>query len=418
MKRYLNFRFTLLLPLFALLALPTLAQRPGPGPNGPRMAQVLDLTDAQKEQLKTLRENQRETFRDWREANPNATREDARAWRENQRATHEAALRNILTSEQQTKLDNLQARAEARRAERGERGQRGDRRMRGERGPRGDAALNLSDDQKEALKSLREEQRTAFQDWRDANPNATREDAQAWRASQREVTKTQLEDILSTEQLQQIEANQGMRKQRPGRRAAQGMARMSRALDLTDAQREAVRETMTAQRETAKAWREANPNATREDRRAFMEQQREAMRSSMESILTPAQRAKAAELREQRREKRGNDGERRNRRGARQNQGSGAATQQATPAANFSLENYPNPFNPSTEIRFTLDANAQVNLAVFDLQGREVAQLLNGTFSAGQHQATFDASNLPSGTYLYRLNVDGLVQTGRMTLTK
>jgi hypothetical protein len=90
----------------------------------------------------------------------------------------------------------------------------------------------------------------------------------------------------------------------------------------------------------------------------------------------------------------------------------------STPDA-FALEqNYPNPFNPSTVIRFTLDAGRQTRLAVFDVLGREIAVLVNGTMPAGAHSVTFDASGLSSGTYIYRLEAGGQVLTRRMTLVK
>ncbi len=85
----------------------------------------------------------------------------------------------------------------------------------------------------------------------------------------------------------------------------------------------------------------------------------------------------------------------------------------------FTLEtNYPNPFNPSTTIRYGLAGEAQVRLAVYDLLGREVAVLVDGPQQAGWHTAVFEASNLPSGTYLARLEAGNLVRTQRMTLLK
>ncbi|TSA16040.1 T9SS C-terminal target domain-containing protein, partial [bacterium] len=82
--------------------------------------------------------------------------------------------------------------------------------------------------------------------------------------------------------------------------------------------------------------------------------------------------------------------------------------------AEFALEqNYPNPFNPSTAISYQLPALSgvegsvvsHVTLKVFDALGREVATLVEAQQSAGRYRVTFDASNLTSGTYFYRLSV-------------
>ena len=82
------------------------------------------------------------------------------------------------------------------------------------------------------------------------------------------------------------------------------------------------------------------------------------------------------------------------------------------------LQNYPNPFNPSTTITFALKKATKVELRVYDLMGREVATLVNQKLPAGKHSVTFDASNLPSGTYFYRLKVDGRVLSRKMMLVK
>ncbi|MEM1095144.1 MAG: T9SS type A sorting domain-containing protein, partial [Bacteroidota bacterium] len=77
-------------------------------------------------------------------------------------------------------------------------------------------------------------------------------------------------------------------------------------------------------------------------------------------------------------------------------------------------QNYPNPFNPTTTIPFTLSQQTDVRLAVYDVLGREVQVLVDGLWSAGSHTAVFEAGNLPSGTYLYRLEANG--QTFGQTL--
>jgi hypothetical protein len=80
--------------------------------------------------------------------------------------------------------------------------------------------------------------------------------------------------------------------------------------------------------------------------------------------------------------------------------------------------NYPNPFNPSTSIRFDLPEASEVRLQVFDLLGREVATVLNKAMEAGQHAVTWEAGTLPSGVYLYRLEAGEFVETRRMVLLK
>ncbi len=80
--------------------------------------------------------------------------------------------------------------------------------------------------------------------------------------------------------------------------------------------------------------------------------------------------------------------------------------------------NYPNPFNPTTQIRFAVPEAAHVKLAVFDMLGRQVRVLIDGVRKAGTHEATFDAATLPSGTYLYRLDTPQGAFVGSMLLVK
>lgn len=79
---------------------------------------------------------------------------------------------------------------------------------------------------------------------------------------------------------------------------------------------------------------------------------------------------------------------------------------------------YPNPFNPTTNIRFSLRESGEINLAVYDIVGRRVKTLAAGTFAAGSHDVTFNAGNLPSGTYLYRLQTLSGPVTGTLVLLK
>jgi hypothetical protein len=79
---------------------------------------------------------------------------------------------------------------------------------------------------------------------------------------------------------------------------------------------------------------------------------------------------------------------------------------------------YPNPFNPVSTIRYALPEAGRVSLQVFDVSGRLVATLADGVRDAGVHEATFDASSLASGVYLYRLQVNDFTSTGKMVLMK
>lgn len=85
----------------------------------------------------------------------------------------------------------------------------------------------------------------------------------------------------------------------------------------------------------------------------------------------------------------------------------------------FSLEqNYPNPFNPVTAISYQIAKPENVTLKVYDIIGNEVATLVNEKQAAGKHTVNFDASNLSSGVYLYKIQVGSFVQTRKMTLLK
>ena len=81
-------------------------------------------------------------------------------------------------------------------------------------------------------------------------------------------------------------------------------------------------------------------------------------------------------------------------------------------------QNYPNPFNPVTKINFALPKSGLVTMMVYDILGREVARLVNETKQAGSYSVDFNASNLTSGVYFYRLEVNGYVDTKKMTLIK
>jgi M6 family metalloprotease-like protein len=80
--------------------------------------------------------------------------------------------------------------------------------------------------------------------------------------------------------------------------------------------------------------------------------------------------------------------------------------------------NYPNPFNPETIIKYQIPESGLVQLKIYDLLGRDVATLVNEVKSAGSYSINFDASDLPSGVYIYSLRVNDYVQNQKMTLLK
>ncbi len=81
-------------------------------------------------------------------------------------------------------------------------------------------------------------------------------------------------------------------------------------------------------------------------------------------------------------------------------------------------QNYPNPFNPTTNIRFTIPNQGTVTIKIFDILGRELRILLNEEMNAGQHNITFNAKDLPSGIYFYRISAGNYSATKKMVLLK
>ena len=85
-------------------------------------------------------------------------------------------------------------------------------------------------------------------------------------------------------------------------------------------------------------------------------------------------------------------------------------------------QNYPNPFNPTTSIRYELPLDGFVTLDVFDATGKKVSDLINAKQNAGSYEIVFEAANLPSGVYLYRMNYrvrgQNYIKTGKMLLIK
>lgn len=86
---------------------------------------------------------------------------------------------------------------------------------------------------------------------------------------------------------------------------------------------------------------------------------------------------------------------------------------------NFYLsQNFPNPFNPSTKIKFNIPLSGVTKLSVFDLSGKEISSLVNKSLSAGSYTVDFNASDLSSGVYYYHLQSEGYSEIKKMTLIK
>ena len=73
-------------------------------------------------------------------------------------------------------------------------------------------------------------------------------------------------------------------------------------------------------------------------------------------------------------------------------------------------QNFPNPFNPSTTIQFSVPERVNVKLTVYNMLGQKIARLVEGEVSRGVHEVTFDASYLTSGAYIYRLQAGEYVE--------
>ncbi len=85
----------------------------------------------------------------------------------------------------------------------------------------------------------------------------------------------------------------------------------------------------------------------------------------------------------------------------------------------YTLEqNYPNPFNPATTISYSIPKESQVSLVIFDIMGRQVAELVNSKQSAGSYNIQFDASSVASGTYFYKLTAGEFISVKKMVLLK
>ncbi|MBS1515475.1 MAG: T9SS type A sorting domain-containing protein [Bacteroidetes bacterium] len=97
----------------------------------------------------------------------------------------------------------------------------------------------------------------------------------------------------------------------------------------------------------------------------------------------------------------------------------GITTSSSAVSNYFSLhQNYPNPFNPNTVISFQLPINSSVSLRVYDINGREVSELVNEKLSAGEYKIDFNGASLPSGVYYYKMTTENFSETKKMILVK
>lgn len=104
----------------------------------------------------------------------------------------------------------------------------------------------------------------------------------------------------------------------------------------------------------------------------------------------------------------------------RQKEGTGiiAAPTNSVPKGYVLYQNFPNPFNPTTTIRYSLPTSAFVSLKLFGVLGNEIATLIDGLQRAGSHSIEFDATDLASGVYFYRLQAGGFNDTKKLILLK
>jgi hypothetical protein len=81
-------------------------------------------------------------------------------------------------------------------------------------------------------------------------------------------------------------------------------------------------------------------------------------------------------------------------------------------------QNYPNPFNPSTTIRYAVPRSSQVVVKIYDILGRQVAELVNDQRNAGEYSVIWDARNFASGIYYYRMTAGDFVSVKKLVLMK
>jgi hypothetical protein len=82
------------------------------------------------------------------------------------------------------------------------------------------------------------------------------------------------------------------------------------------------------------------------------------------------------------------------------------------------FQNFPNPFNPTTNIKYTIPFSSNVKLIIYDILGNEITTLIDDFKKSGSYNVTVDASNFTSGIYIYRLLTDSFIDTKKMIFIK
>ena len=88
------------------------------------------------------------------------------------------------------------------------------------------------------------------------------------------------------------------------------------------------------------------------------------------------------------------------------------------PKENILFQNYPNPFNPATKISYSIKEESLVTIKVYDILGKEIVTLVNENKPAGNYESEFNASSLPSGMYIYKIQAGQFYDAKKMILTK
>jgi hypothetical protein len=88
------------------------------------------------------------------------------------------------------------------------------------------------------------------------------------------------------------------------------------------------------------------------------------------------------------------------------------------PNENILYQNFPNPFNPKTAISYKINKKSFVIIKIYDILGKEIAVLVNEQLQPGTYEVSFDASNLPSGLYFYKLTAGDFIAVKKMLMIK